>query len=708
MTTRIGSAVLQLQAVAEKGIKRKRDDEDRAAAAASEAIVLRRKSRRVISQAVILSQPSSHPIQDITRKLLQQIDVRLFAHVVGDSFVSDSPSLSGLSQYAAAQYLMDFISYLEIKHNENPGSFWVEKLRDTKLMLSSVIKMDRIIHDLTSRYKEAVETKIEKSKEEENIEEDIKKINGINKEIYELAKNLYSEIHSLNRGESLTFPSGWTVEGIGHALIITISCTDYREKKFSLVVGNTGLGLGYHPRIVDKEGEERSFPFLSFEDLVSDDLDIYFIKALLDIRIKTCFSNPFHCNSELFEKFFYENILFLIESKLKPCSPEDIKIIPQRAGHCGFRSILLAIRGLLQDEFAYKKFKLELNVFTLSNFQNSVTSIEEHEQRLFVEGRKNLARLVMKRPNHDILEYSQRVCDIKVPDISTVERNPFYENEIITRVSRRSISFADFEEKYSGSIIAKNLVEDAYSKGFLVLPKVDKDFSNIGEISSFLLRSLEELSRIQQEKDFLRLKYRAAEVALALPGIAKMEEIVLAGEVSQAKEVLKNVSNLTKCMIFANMGTEEPLTPKCFVALSNIFALKKLGAKITICGPKTLIPAQIDKLGVRVTYDLREALQGADVINVLRIQLERQDEAYFPSVREYAKCYGINAKVLKKYAKEDLVIMHPGPINRGIELSHDVADSKYSVILDQVTNGVAVRMAVLFLLSHVHNEASEE
>jgi aspartate carbamoyltransferase catalytic subunit len=144
------------------------------------------------------------------------------------------------------------------------------------------------------------------------------------------------------------------------------------------------------------------------------------------------------------------------------------------------------------------------------------------------------------------------------------------------------------------------------------------------------------------------------------------------------------------------------------VALSDIFALKKLGANITICGPKTLIPAQIDKLGVRVTYDLREALQVADVINVLRIQLERQDEAYFPSVREYAKCYGINAKVLKKYAKEDLVIMHPGPINRGIELSHDVADSKYSVILDQVTNGVAVRMAVLFLLSHVHNEASEE
>lgn len=144
------------------------------------------------------------------------------------------------------------------------------------------------------------------------------------------------------------------------------------------------------------------------------------------------------------------------------------------------------------------------------------------------------------------------------------------------------------------------------------------------------------------------------------------------------------------------------------VALSNILALKKLGAHVTLCGPKTLMPAQVEKLGVKVTYDLREALQDADVINVLRIQLERQQDAFFPSVREYAKCFGVNADVLKKYAKRDLVIMHPGPINRGIELSHDVADSQYSVILDQVTNGVAVRMAVLFLLSHVHAKEEEE
>jgi aspartate carbamoyltransferase catalytic subunit len=135
------------------------------------------------------------------------------------------------------------------------------------------------------------------------------------------------------------------------------------------------------------------------------------------------------------------------------------------------------------------------------------------------------------------------------------------------------------------------------------------------------------------------------------------------------------------------------------VALSNIFALTKLGANVTICGPKTLIPAQIEKLGANVTHDIREALKDADVVNVLRIQLERQTESFFPSIREYANCFGITSVRLKKYAKKDVVIMHPGPINRGVELAHDVADGKHSVILDQVTNGVAVRMSVLFLLS---------
>ncbi|MBU1084531.1 MAG: aspartate carbamoyltransferase catalytic subunit [Candidatus Omnitrophota bacterium] len=135
------------------------------------------------------------------------------------------------------------------------------------------------------------------------------------------------------------------------------------------------------------------------------------------------------------------------------------------------------------------------------------------------------------------------------------------------------------------------------------------------------------------------------------------------------------------------------------VARSNIWALTKLGAIVTVCGPKTLMPAEIEKTGCTVTYSIKEALENADVINVLRIQMERQQKGLFPTIREYVQNFGITKEVLKKYAKKDLLIMHPGPINRGVELSHDIADSEYSVILDQVTNGVAVRMAVLFLLS---------
>ena len=134
------------------------------------------------------------------------------------------------------------------------------------------------------------------------------------------------------------------------------------------------------------------------------------------------------------------------------------------------------------------------------------------------------------------------------------------------------------------------------------------------------------------------------------------------------------------------------------VALSNIFALKKLGAEVMVCGPATLLPRHITDLGVKVELDLRKALQWCDVANVLRIQLERQTIKYFPSLREYSLYYGINKELLDSLDKE-IVIMHPGPINRGVELSSDVADSHHSIILDQVENGVAVRMAVLYLLA---------
>jgi aspartate carbamoyltransferase catalytic subunit len=135
------------------------------------------------------------------------------------------------------------------------------------------------------------------------------------------------------------------------------------------------------------------------------------------------------------------------------------------------------------------------------------------------------------------------------------------------------------------------------------------------------------------------------------------------------------------------------------VAMSNIYLLSKMGAKITVCGPPTLIPKYIrESFGVEVSYDVKETLEWCDVANVLRIQLERQNQVLFSSLREYNIAYGVKRKLLDNLNKE-IVVMHPGPINRGVELDSDVADSKQSIILQQVENGVAVRMAVLYLLS---------
>ncbi len=134
------------------------------------------------------------------------------------------------------------------------------------------------------------------------------------------------------------------------------------------------------------------------------------------------------------------------------------------------------------------------------------------------------------------------------------------------------------------------------------------------------------------------------------------------------------------------------------VALSNIYCLNKLGAKVMVAGPPTLIPKHIETLGVRVEHNLKKALEWCDVANVLRIQLERQHKPLFSTLREYALYYGVNSEMLNSLAK-DIIIMHPGPINRGVELNSDVADSGQSIILDQVENGVAVRMAVIYLLS---------
>jgi len=134
------------------------------------------------------------------------------------------------------------------------------------------------------------------------------------------------------------------------------------------------------------------------------------------------------------------------------------------------------------------------------------------------------------------------------------------------------------------------------------------------------------------------------------------------------------------------------------VALSNILCLKKLGAEVMVCGPTTLIPKYIDSLGVKVEHNLKKAIEWCDVANMLRIQLERQDIKYFPSIREYSMLFGLDKKMLDSLGKK-VVVMHPGPINRGVEITSDVADSDQAIILDQVENGVAIRMAVLYLLA---------
>ena len=159
--------------------------------------------------------------------------------------------------------------------------------------------------------------------------------------------------------------------------------------------------------------------------------------------------------------------------------------------------------------------------------------------------------------------------------------------------------------------------------------------------------------------------------------------------------------NINSCIINAGDGTHEHPTQAFLhsrVALSNILTYQKLGAEVMVCGPKSLIPRYIQSLDVKVETDLLKALKWCDAVNMLRIQNERMSESYFPSIREYVQQFGLNKNILDGLNKE-IIIMHPGPINRGVEITSEVADSSQAIILDQVENGVAIRMAVMYLLA---------
>jgi aspartate carbamoyltransferase catalytic subunit len=267
----------------------------------------------------------------------------------------------------------------------------------------------------------------------------------------------------------------------------------------------------------------------------------------------------------------------------------------------------------------------------------------------------------------------------KVPSLRDVTIvNLFYENSTRTR-----ISFELAEKRLSADTISFSTSGSSVSKGETLLDTVNNILSM--KVDMVVMRH-----SATGAPHFLA-KHIPAAIINAGDGINEHPTQALLDAFS-IKERLGKIEGVKVAIIGDIMHSR--------VAQSNIHLLKKMGAEVIVCGPPTLIPKYIgEAFGVKVNYHLKETLEWCDVANVLRIQLERQNQVLFSSLREYNLVYGIKRKMLDEL-KKDVVIMHPGPINRGVEIDSDVADSKQSIILQQVENGVAVRMAVLYLLSN--------
>ncbi|MBK6987646.1 MAG: aspartate carbamoyltransferase catalytic subunit [Bacteroidetes bacterium] len=265
----------------------------------------------------------------------------------------------------------------------------------------------------------------------------------------------------------------------------------------------------------------------------------------------------------------------------------------------------------------------------------------------------------------------------KVPSLRDITiANLFFENSTRTR-----LSFELAEKRLSADIINFSASSSSVSKGETLIDTVN----NI----------------LAMKTDMVVMRHPNAGAALFLSKHVKAK-IVNAGDgahehptqaLLDAFSIREKVGDLAgkKVAIIGDILHSR-------VALSNIFCLQKLGAEVMVCGPATLIPKYVASLGVKVETDLRKALEWCDVANMLRIQLERQDIRYFPSIREYIMQYGLTKEILNSLSKE-IIVMHPGPINRGVEITSEVADSSQSIILEQVENGVAIRMAVIYLLA---------
>lgn len=265
----------------------------------------------------------------------------------------------------------------------------------------------------------------------------------------------------------------------------------------------------------------------------------------------------------------------------------------------------------------------------------------------------------------------------KVPSLRDVTiANLFFENS-----TRTKLSFELAEKRLSADVINFSSSSSSVTKGETLLDTVNNILSM--KVDMIVMR------HPAPGAHFFLSKHIDAQIVNAGDGTHEHPTQALLDAYSMRERVGSLKSK--KICIFGDILHSR-------VALSNIYCLQKLGAKVRVCGPPTLIPKHIESLGVQKSYDVMDSLAWCDIANVLRIQLERQDIKYIPSLREYAMYFGINKDMLDKLDKE-IVIMHPGPINRGVEISSDLADSEHSIILQQVENGVAIRMAVLFLLA---------
>jgi aspartate carbamoyltransferase catalytic subunit len=272
----------------------------------------------------------------------------------------------------------------------------------------------------------------------------------------------------------------------------------------------------------------------------------------------------------------------------------------------------------------------------------------------------------------------------KVPSLRDITiANLFFENSTRTR-----LSFELAEKRLSADVINFSAASSSLKKGETLIDTVNNILSM--KVDMVVMRHPNPGAGVFLSKHIDASIVNAGDGAHEHPTQALLDCYSI-------REKLKDVAG-KKVVIVGDILHSR-------VALSNIFALQKLGAKVKVCGPKTLIPKYIEKLGVSYEGNLRKALEWCDVANMLRVQNERMEISYFPTTREYTQQYGVNKALLDSLGKE-IVVMHPGPINRGVEITSDVADSKQAIILEQVQNGVAIRMAVLYLLASKiqHNE----